>query len=299
MPMRTPCNPADLLGLGTDPALIRLLRACGAHEAYITGNASDYDKFTALATALPLCEGHPLRGEVNAKLTKATGLSLPLCPHTAKTHWDAFVDAYLYGKTVASTPSAEVCPLCSPAAPQVYRESELIRLPDPLGVRSPDLASWSTALETFLPDCTPALCRLPDDYTFVRPDPYHAGLAVGKVFRGEALTKAEVDLLITQALRVWGMALSCCGEDTPALFLRGGDPSVVLSLLAYLETSHALSSMVWIPYEPAFAETVSGLYSRVRTGYAVADTDTAEMAEEKKRVYATVAPIGRGIVLME
>ena len=297
--MYTHRNPADLLGLGTDPALIRLLRACGADEAYITGNTSDYDTFSALATAMPLCEGHPLRGEVNTKLTKATGVALPLCPHTVKTHWDGFVEGYLYGETVSSTPFATVCPLCSFVAPEIYRESELTALPNPVSVSAPDLASWSTAMEKRLPDSAPALFRLPDDYAFVRPDPYHAGLAVGKVFRGEALTKAEADLLIPQALRVWGMALSCCGEDTPALFLRGGAPSAVLSLLAYLETSHALPPMVWIPYEPALAETVSGLYSCVRTGYAVADTDTAEKAEEKKRVYAAVAPVGRAIVLVE
>ena len=291
-------NPADLLGLGTDPALIRLLRACAVHEAYITGNASDYDKFMALAAALPLCAGHPLRGEVNARLTKATGVSLPLCPHTVKTHWDGFVDAYLYDKTVASTPSAEVCPLCSPAVLQVYRESELTYLPDPVGIQALDLASWSTALETFLPDCTPALCCLPDDYTFVRPDPYHAGLAVGKVFRGEALTKTEADLLVTQALRVWGIALSH-RKDTSVLLLRGGDPSSVRSLLAYLEASHALPPMTWIPREPLQAGEVSGLYSCVHTGYAVSDTATDEDVEEKKRIYATVAPIGRGIVLVE
>ena len=297
--MYTHRNPADLLGLGTDPTFIRLLRACGTDEAYITGNTSDYDTFTALAAAMPLCEGYPLRGEVNTKLTKATGVALPLCPHTVKTHWDGFVEGYLYGETASSTPSAAVCPLCSFVAPEIYRESELTDLPDPASVSAPDLASWSTAMEKRLPDSAPALFRLPDDYAFVRPDPYHAGLAVGKVFRCEALTKTEVDLLITQALRVWGMALSCCGEDVPALFLRGGDPSAVLSLLAYLETSRALSPMVWIPYEPAFVGAVSGLYSRVRTGYAVATTDTAEKADEKKRVYAAVAPISRAIVLME
>ena len=249
---------------------------------------------------MPLCEGHSLRGEVNTKLTKATGVALPLCPHTVKTHWDGFVEGYLYGETVSSTPFATVCPLCSFVAPEIYRESELTALPNPVSVSAPDLASWSTAMEKRLPDSAPALFRLPDDYAFVRPDPYHAGLAVGKVFRGEALTKAEGDLLMTQALRVWGVALSHReAGDTPTLLLRGGDPSSVISLLAYLDASHALPPMVWIPYEPAFAETVSGLYSRVRTGYAVADTDTAEKAEEKKRVYAAVAPVGRAIVLVE
>ena len=106
--MYSPRNPAELLGLGTDPALIRLLRACGTDEAYITGNASDYDKFIALAAAMPLCEGHPLRGEVNVKLTEATGVALPLCPHTVKTHWDGWVDGYLYGEAAASTPSLRI-----------------------------------------------------------------------------------------------------------------------------------------------------------------------------------------------
>ena len=296
--MYTHRNPADLLGLGTDPALIRLLRACGADEAYITGNTSDYDTFTALATAMPLCEGHLLRGEVNTKLTKATGVALPLCPHTVKTHWDGFVEGYLYGETVSSTPFATVCPLCSFVAPEIYRESELIALPNPTSVPAPDLASWSTAMEKRLPDGAPALFRLPDDYAFVRPDPYHAGLAVGKVFRGEALTKTEADLLVTQALRVWGIALSH-RKDTSVLLLRGGDPSSVRSLLAYLEASHALPPMTWIPREPLQAGEVSGLYSCVHTGYAVSDTATDEDVEETKRIYATVAPIGRGIVLVE
>ena len=290
-------NPADLLGLGTDPALIRLLRACAVHEAYITGNASDYDKFMALATILPLCEGHPLRDEVNARLTKATGVSLPLCPHTVKTHWEGWVDGYLYGEMAACAPTT-VCPLCSFVAPKVYRENELPRLPDPIGVSAPDLALWGKALEALLPDGTPALFCLPHDYAFVRPNPYHAGLAVGKVFRGEALAKTEADLLVTQALRIWGIALSH-RKDTSVLLLRGGDPSSVRSLLAYLEASHALPPMTWIPREPLQAGEVSGLYSCVHTGYAVSDTATDEDVGETKRAYATVAPIGRGIVLVE
>lgn len=297
--MHSPRNPADLLGLGTDPALIRLLRACGTDEAYVTGNAPDYDKLSALAAALPLCEGHPLVGEVNAKLTKATGVSLPLCPHTVKTHWEGWVDGYLYGEMAACTPTT-VCPLCSFVAPKEYWENELTHLPDPLGVSAHDLALWGKALEAFLADGTPALFCLPHDYAFVRPDLYHAGLAVGKVSRGEALTKAEGDLLVTQALRIWGMALDRREVgDEPALLVQGGDPSAVISLLAYLDASHALPPMVWIPREPAHAGEVSGLYSRVGTGYAMEATDTAEDVEEKKRTYATVAPIDRAIVLME
>ena len=292
-------NPAHMLGLGTDPALIRLLRACGTDEAYVTGNAPDYDKFSVLAAALPLCEGNPLVGEVNAKLTKATGVSLPLCPHTVKIHWNGWVEGYLRGEIATGTPTT-VCPLCSFVAPKVYGENGLTRLPDPIGVSAPDLVLWSEVLEALLLNGPPALFSLPCDYAFVRPDPYHAGLAVGKVFRGEALSKAEGDLLVTQALRIWGTALARCETgNEPVLLVQEGDPSAVISLLAYLDASHALPPMAWISREPARAGEVSGLYSRVRTGYVVEAEDIAEMAEEKKRIHAAVAPIGRAIVLTE
>lgn len=298
--MHTFRNPADLLGLGKDPAVIRLLRACGCDEAYVTGSASDYDKFMTLAAAMPLCAGHPLEGEVNTGLATATGYAAPLCPHTAKTHWDKWVETHLYGKGATAPAPAVDCPLCAPAAPAVWREDDLTRLPDPLTITAPDLASWSRTLEGCLSHAAPALLALPHGYTFARPNPYHAGLAVGKVSRGEELTRSEEDLLITQALRVWGIALSKRETgDTPALFLRGGEPAAVISLLAYLDASGALPHLVWIPHDPAFAGEVSGLYSRVGTGYAVKEADTPEAIEEKKRSYAAVAPVGRAVVLTE
>ena len=298
--MHTFRNPADLLGLGKDPAVIRLLRACGCDEAYVTGSASDYDKFMTLAAALPLCKGHPLEGEVNTGLATATGYAAPLCPHTAKAHWDRWVEAHLYGTEVTAPAPASACPLCAPAAPAVWREDDLTRLPDPLTITAPDLASWSRTLEGCLSHAAPALFALPHGYAFACPNPYHAGLAVGKVSRGEELTKSEGDLLVTQALRVWGIALSKRETgDTPALFLRGGDTAAVLSLLTYLDASGALPHLVWIPHDPAFAGEVSGLYSRVRTGYTVKKTDTPETVEKRKQAYAAVAPVGRAVVLTE
>lgn len=297
--MHTPRNPADLLGLGRDPSLIRLLRACGTDEACITGPASDYDKFTALAAALPLCEGHPLRDEVNAKLAQATGYNAPLCPHTANAHWDAWVKVHWYSLGVSSSLPMD-CFLCSPVAPTVWNEKNLIRMPDPRTVLASDLPIWSNILEGYISDGVPMLISLPHDYTFVRPNPYHANLAVGKVFRGEVLDKSERDLLITQALRIWGIALARHEvEWSSSLLLRGGDPIEITSVLDYLNTSKALPPMIWIPDDPASVGNISGLYARVRTGYSLKDGDTAETAEEKRRIYATVAPIGRAMVLAE
>lgn len=293
-----PRNPADLLRLGADPALCRLLRACGVDEACITGGASDYDKFLALASALPLCEGHPLRDEVNAALTQATGISAPLCPHTARLHWDAWVEIDHYGGPVTATDLPAVCPHCVPASPRVIRVTDCAPLPDPTALQAPDITAWSHALEDALPtDDTPAQYTLPEGYAFTRPNPYHANLAVQKTARGEALTAKERDLLVTQALRVWGLAL--VGKETaPLLLLQGGSPEAVTALLAYLSPSKALPAMTWLPDDPAQAGAVSGLYPEVGTGYTVTEGEPIEVTENKKRAYAKAAPIGRAALLI-
>lgn len=290
-------TPVDLLRIGSDPALCRLLRACGVEEDYIMGGASDYDKLLALATALPLCEGHPLRDEVNATLTCATGIFVPLCPHTARAHWDAWVEIYHYGGQVTATELPTVCLYCDPALPRVIRLEDCTRLPNPTVIQAPDLTAWSEKLENTLPtDGTPAWYTLPADYTFTRPNPYHANLAVGKTARGEALTAKERDLFITQALRVWGLAL--VGREA-SLLLQGGEPEAVAALLAYLAASKALPRMVWFPDDPAQAEAVSGLYPEVGTGYTVAEDYPTEVTENKKAAYAKVAPVGQATLLIQ
>ena len=295
----SPRNPADLLRLGSDPALCRLLRACGMDEAYITGGASDYDKLLALAAVLPFCEGHPLEDEVNAALSQATGIPAPLCPHTARAHWDAWVAIHFYGGHATVTELPAPCPHCAPAAPRVIYATDCTPLPDPIVIQAPDLTAWSTALETTLPiDGSPALYTLPADYVFTRPNPYHANLAVGKAASGESLTAKERDLLITQALRVWGLALT--GKETaPLLLLRGGEPDAVTPLLAYLSASKALPAMVWLPEDPTHAGSVSGLYPQVGTGYTVTAGESAEVTENKKMAYVKAAPIGQATLLTE
>lgn len=294
-----PRNPADLLCLGSDPALCRLLRACGVDEACITGVASDCDKFLALAAALPLCSGHPLRDEVNAVLTRATGISAPLCPHTARAHWDAWVEIHHYGVYAAAPDPPIPCPYCTPAATRVIPAANYIRLSDPITIQAPDLTAWSESLTNALPtDGPPALYTLPADYAFTRPNPYHANLAVEKLFGGDPLTPKERDLLITQALRVWGLALVGM-ETAPLLLLQGGAPDAVTALFAYLSASKVLPKMVWLPDDPAQAETVSGLYPQVGTGYTATEGEPAEIAENKKAAYAQVAPIGRATVLIQ
>ena len=48
------------LWLGGDHYKWRAMRQCGVDEAYITGNASDYDKFKAFCTCMPKLIGNPM-----------------------------------------------------------------------------------------------------------------------------------------------------------------------------------------------------------------------------------------------
>ena len=300
--MKTYRNPAHLVGLTENPALDRLMRACGVEESCLSGRASDYERFRALSAAMPLCQGHPEAEQVQRTLTLATGLTAPLCPHTAPFYWNAWVDRFWYGREGQPADLPPICPLCPTVEPTVWREYTV--LPDPTAIQAADLAAWSAALEADWGRAgTHPLLLLPRDYAFVRPDPYHAGLAVGKVWRGENLTREERDLLLTQALRVWGLAVikkqAQARPDPPPILLEGGSPEAVAALLSYLQASRALPVLIWIPRDPAHSAAVSGLFACVKTGYAVENNDPPEKVETIRRSYAAVAPVGVAVILMK
>ena len=287
---------AHSLGLGQDTALCRLLRACGIDEARITGGASDYDKFLALAEAMPLCAGHPLREALEDRLCRITGISAPLCPHDAHDFWTAWIDRYWYGDLSAPPPLPHVCPHCAPCEPaRRLSASDLVHLPEPQTVSGENLGAWTRELEAALTACDAySVCRLPADYAFVRPDPYHAGEVLRKQSDGGELTPRERDLLWTQALRVWGLDALRRGAE---LMLQGGSPAAVTALLAYLDSSRALPKLVWIPLDPAHAREVCGLYATVGTGVDLSACTTDEERETRLTAYAAAAPLGRGAVI--
>lgn len=286
---------AHSLGLGQDTALCRLLSACGIDEARITGGASDYDKFLALAEAMTLCAGHPLRESVEAHLRKFVRITAPLCPHTARDFWTAWTDRYWYGDLSTPRTLPPVCLHCAPCEPaRRLAASDLSHLPEPQTVSGENLGTWTRELEATLTACGEhPVCQLSEDYAFVRPDPYHAGEALRKRSDGE-LTPHERDLLWTQALRVWGMAAVRIGAE---LMMHGGSPAQVTALLAYLDGSRALPHMVWIPSDPAHAGEISGLYPCVGTGVDLFSSATEAEREARLAAYAAAAPLGRGVVI--
>ena len=69
------------------------------------------------------------------------------------------------------------------------------------------------------------------------------------------------------------------------------------ALLAYLNTAGVLPSIVWLPDDPVEAGALSGLYATVRTGVDLSVISAGEERRYFLDAYATVAPLGRAVVL--
>ena len=291
-------NPTDLVGIDRDPSLARLLRACGVEEAYISGGASSMDKFLALAEIMPLCVGHSTGERIHRLLQDTTGLTARLCPHTARPFWDAWVHRYWYGR--GDTPPvimAPVCPLCTERKPLCVELSATAILPEPSRLTAENLGAWTSIWETILTEGGDFfVLDIPQDYRFVRPNPYHAGEAIRKAYSRELLSESEQYLLLTQSIRVFGQwALRTKAQSH--LILRGGESEAILPLLAYLQSSRSLASMVWLPRDPTEAEAVSGLYACVRTGMDLSDGTACVGDDPRIPAYRKIAPWGAAVIL--
>ena len=74
--------------LGGDHYKWRAMRGCGVDEKYITGDASDYEKFMKWAESLPYCIGNPLYHWTHLELQRYFGIYEPLSPKTADMIWE-------------------------------------------------------------------------------------------------------------------------------------------------------------------------------------------------------------------
>lgn len=74
--------------LGGDHYKWRLMREFGVDEKYITGDASDYDKFVKFAEVLPYTIGNPLHHWCHLELKRFFAIDKILSPSTVKEIWD-------------------------------------------------------------------------------------------------------------------------------------------------------------------------------------------------------------------
>lgn len=74
--------------LGGDHYKWRALRSNGVEEHYITGNASDKEKFLKWAETVPQCIGNPLYHWTHQELKTYFGIEKQLSPETAEEIWE-------------------------------------------------------------------------------------------------------------------------------------------------------------------------------------------------------------------
>ena len=75
------------LWLGGDHYKWRAIRSAGVPEKYITGDASDYEKFKAYASVMPSLIGNPLYHWTHLELQRYFGCELILSEKTADEIW--------------------------------------------------------------------------------------------------------------------------------------------------------------------------------------------------------------------
>ncbi len=73
--------------LGGDHYKWRQMRVCGVDERYITGDASDKEKFLAFAEIMPRLIGNPIYTWCALELKRFFGIDEPLSPETAEDIW--------------------------------------------------------------------------------------------------------------------------------------------------------------------------------------------------------------------
>lgn len=66
----------------------RAVRACGYEEKYVTGGASDYERFRAWACSMPRLVGNPLYHWTHLELRRYFGITKPLCEETCDEIWN-------------------------------------------------------------------------------------------------------------------------------------------------------------------------------------------------------------------
>jgi glucuronate isomerase len=76
------------LWLGGDHYKWRAMRSCGIDEKYITGDASDYEKFRAFACCMPRLIGNPLYHWSHLELQRYFGYNGALSEKTCDEVWE-------------------------------------------------------------------------------------------------------------------------------------------------------------------------------------------------------------------
>ena len=214
------------------PRILRAMRVRGVPEACLTGACSDYEKMTELLLGLAETAGDTLAADIANDLAYLCGKTLDETPIllwqqavTALAVRDVTPRALLAAYRAALLPvdvgeqgalaafSGTIRPVLDASA-LLFREdfsAYLQKLSAAYGMPTDTLTGLekllSAAVARFAAANAPAILLDISGYDrFLRPDPYHAGLAFDRLRQGAVLTSEERAVLTAQLLRTLGAA---------------------------------------------------------------------------------------------
>ena len=212
-------NAFDLF-LSSDHYKWRQIRTLGVDEEYITGSASDYEKFEVFAKSLPLMIGNPIYHWTHLELKRYFGIDEPLSEKNCKEVWqrcnellakeefraqglikksnvelicttDDPADSLEYHKALADF-EVRVLPTFRPDKAVEIGKETFVPYIEKIGVKSyAELAEWIKARIAYFDSLG---CRLSDHaLEYASFGECDAEEVFAKRMRGEELTRAEID----------------------------------------------------------------------------------------------------------
>ncbi|MBQ9978666.1 MAG: glucuronate isomerase [Clostridia bacterium] len=235
------------------------MRAYGVDEKYVTGDASDYEKFKVFCYVLPKFAGNPIYLLSHVELRKNYNCSLQICEDTCDEIWE-----FCNSKIIADSFSDQIAMKRSDVSfvkafyPFIFNEINdlFVNSLSDLESRLTDMISSQDSN-----GCKAAVCCVIDK--FIKPNPYQANQILLKLKEGTSIAPDEMRLLDIQIYRTLGSELKkrnwsliWCKED------YGAEPYIDDEALDYLNRSNALPKsfdLVYIDIEEGEKEISSRL----------------------------------------
>lgn len=229
------------LWLSGDHYKWRAMRECGIDEKYITGNASDYEKFKAFCSCMPSLIGNPLYHWAHLELRDSFGCNYVICEENCDAIWrvtseyiaesgmsarslinkfdvraicttDDPADSLEYHELLSKQSLAfKVCPTFRPDNLFVLTDKNyqdyISRLSMRSGVKIEDIKTLYSALSKIIDDFDRLGCVTADHgfntaLTFQRPDEFHANEIFLKALRGDkSISDDDITIFTCQIMR--------------------------------------------------------------------------------------------------
>lgn len=173
------------------------MRQCGVDERYITGDASDFEKFKCFCEALPKFAGHPLYFIAHTELKEYFNCDIEIKAENAEILWRE-LNGIILKNGLSDKKLIEDLRIQQARCFYFDHISELER--DEIS----DLSALEGDLKARISEEDALGCRLAKIdviHGFMKPNPYSANEVIKKLKLGQKLTLDECDLLEMQITR--------------------------------------------------------------------------------------------------